>query len=149
TAVRQLANNFARRRATALDAQEVLVRAQSIDNFLGQSQPDTRTLNIWSSTRVDLTQLARAYNLTWPQISTAYPPYGNPPYQTPGRFASRLTGTYRLDMSRSDDAWAAADRATRNLAPSERARVRDLVAQRLQAPDQIALDVHGRGVTIA
>jgi len=51
-------------------------------------------------------------------------------------------------MSRSDDARTAADRATRNLAPSERARVREIVAQRLQAPDQIALDVRGRTVTI-
>ncbi|TMP98454.1 MAG: hypothetical protein E6L09_11670 [Verrucomicrobia bacterium] len=52
-------------------------------------------------------------------------------------------------MTRSDDARAAADRATQNLAPSERARVREIIAQRLQAPDQIALDVRGRTVTIA
>src|SRR6266581_1969821 len=149
SAVRRLANNFARRRSTALDAQDVLTRADRIDNFLRQRPLDARTQNIWSSIRVDLNQLARTYNVSWPQTGGSYPPYGNPPYGTPGRFANRLTGTFRLDMSRSDDARAAADRATQNLAASERARVREIVAQRLQAPDQIALDVRGRTVTIA
>jgi len=148
SAVRRLSSNFARRRSTGLDAQDVLTRAARIDDFLRQRPLDERTQNIWSTTRVDLDQLTRAYNVSWPQTGTN-PPYGNPPYGTPGRFANRLTGTYHLDMTRSDDARAAADRATQNLAPSERARVREIIAQRLQAPDQIALDVRGRTVTIA
>src|SRR5436309_5748546 len=149
SAVRRLSNNFARRRSTALDVQDVLTRANRIDNFLRQKPLDARTQNIWSNIRVDLNQLARTYNVSWPQTTGTYPPYGNPPYGSPGRVANRLTGTFRLDMSRSDDARAAADRATRNLAPSARARVREIVAQRLQAPDQIALDVRERTVTIA
>jgi len=147
--VRRLANNFARRRSTALDAQDVLTRADRINAVLHQQSPNARALNIWSSIRLDLNQLARAYNVTWPQTGTNYPPYGNPPYETSGRFGSRLTGTYRLDMSRSDDPDAAADRATRYLAPSERARIREMVARRLESPDQLALDVRGQGVTIA
>jgi len=162
SAVRRLADRFARRQSTALDAQEVLNRAEPIDTFLRQHSLDARTQSLWSSMRVDLNQLARAYNVSWPQTTSTYPPYGNQPYgnqpygnppygnQPSGnRFASRLTGTYRIDTSRSDDARAAAERATRNLAPSERMRVRDLVTQRLQAPDQIAIDVRGRNVTIA
>ncbi len=146
--VRRLADRFTRRRSTALDAQDVLTRADQIDNFLQQRPLDTRTQNIWSNMRLDLNQLARAYNLSWRRTGT-YPPYGNPPSQTPDRFANRLTGTYRLDMSRSDDPRAAADRATRNLAPSERVRIREMLAQRLQSPDQIAMEVRGHGVTIA
>ena len=149
SAVKRLSNNFTRRRSTALDVQDVLTRSDRIDNFVRQRPLDARIQSIWSSTRVDLNQLARTYNVNWPQTTATYPPYGNPPYGTPDRFANRLTGTFRLDMSRSDDARAAADRATQNLAPSERARVREAVAQRLQAPDQIALDVRGRTVTIA
>ncbi len=146
-ALRRLADRFARRQSTALDAQEVLNRADRIDTFLRQHSLDIRTQNLWSSMRVDLSQLARAYNVTWPQTSGAYPASGNRPYGN--RVASRLTGTFRLDMSRSDDAGAAAERATRDIAPSERSQVRDLVAQRLQAPDQIAIDVRGQNVTIA
>jgi hypothetical protein len=147
--VRRLANNFAQRRATALDAQDVLTRADRIDAFVHQQPPSTRAVSIWSNIRPDLNQLASTYNLTWPQTGANSPSYGNPPYETPGRFGNRLTGTYRLDMSRSDDARAAADRATRSLAPSERARLREIVARRLESPDQIALDVRGHGVTIA
>ena len=40
-------------------------------------------------------------------------------------------------------------RATRNLALNERRRVLDAVTQRLEAPNELALDVRGRNVTIA
>jgi hypothetical protein len=60
-----------------------------------------------------------------------------------------LTGTYRVDVSRSDDARNAADRATRDLAPSERRRLTDAVTQRLEAPTELALDVRGQNVTLA
>jgi hypothetical protein len=143
SALRRLANRFAQRRSTTVDAQDVLTRAASIDDLLRQRPLDARTQNIWTSMRPDLNQLAQAYNLSWSETGTY------PPSQTPDRFANRLTGTYRLDMSRSDDPRAAADRATQNLAPSERVRIRELLAQRLQSPDQIALEVRGHGVTIA
>lgn len=154
--VRNLADRFARREATALDAQEVLNRATRIDAFMRQNPLNTSLQNSWSSMRVDLNQLARAYNLTWSQSSANYPPYnptyGNPTYGNPtygDRFANRLTGTYRIDPSRSDDAQLMVERATRDLSPSERRRVMDSLRQRLDAPDQIAIDVHGRAVTLA
>jgi len=73
--------------------------------------------------RVDLNQLARAYNLNWQQSTVTNPPYsnpnyGNPPYGNPtygSQYGSRiLTGTYRLDTSRSEDARLAAEQATRD-----------------------------------
>jgi len=60
-----------------------------------------------------------------------------------------LTGTYRLDVSNSDDPQNAADRATRNLPWDQRQRAQDSLNRRLEAPDQIAIDVRGRTVTIA
>jgi hypothetical protein len=48
---------------------------------------------------------------------------------------SRLTGTYRLDPSQSDDPVQAADRATRSLTYGDRARLRDqLTARAAGAP---------------
>ncbi len=59
-----------------------------------------------------------------------------------------LTGTYRLDQSRSDDAYRVAETATLNLG-GNRDQVRDNLVLRLEAPDVLALDQRGQTVTIA
>jgi hypothetical protein len=155
--VRRLRDQFDTRQATTADVQDVLNRAARIDTFLSRHSVDARTRNQWSLLRNDLNQVAAAYNVRWPQANSTYP--GNndyprdqtyPPSGTsPNQFRTGLTGTYRVESSRSDDARSAADRATRNLAPSERRRIMDSLAQRLEAPEQLALDVRGRNVTIA
>ena len=148
--VRRLHTRFDRRQATSSDVQDVLNRASRIDVFLRRHNVDPRTQNDWSSMRLDLNQLANAYGVRWQETSLARPygnaPYGNQPYN---RISNRLTGTYRVDLSRSDDARSAAQRAARDLAPSERMRVLDSLTQRLEAPEQLALDVRGQDVTIA
>lgn len=151
--VRQLRDRFDTRQSTAADVQDVLNRAARIDVFLNRHTVDARTRNQWSLLRSDLNQLASAYNLRWPQTGSTYPPYNGYPnntYPPYGRqVGNDLTGTYRADFSRSDNARDAAERATRDLAPSERRRIIDAVTQRLEAPEQLALDVRGRNVTIA
>jgi hypothetical protein len=62
---------------------------------------------------------------------------------------SRLTGTYRIDTTRGDDARAAADRATNDLPPGTRERVLDDVTTRLESPDMLAIEQSGRTVAIA
>lgn len=143
--VRRLRQRFDARQATASDVQDVLNRAARINVFLGRHAVDVRTRNQWSLLRTDLNQLASVFSVRWPQVGTTYPPSDN----APGQFRNGLTGTYRVDVSRSDDARDAAERATRNLAPSERRRVFDAVTQRLETPNELALDVRGRNVTIA
>jgi hypothetical protein len=143
--VRRLRDRFDARQATASEVQDVLNRATRINVFLGRHPVDVRTRNQWSLLRTDLNQLASAFNVRWPQVGATYPPYDN----APGQFRNDLTGTYRVDVSRSDNARDAAERATRNLAPSERRRMLDAVTQRLEAPNELALDVRGRNVTIA
>ena len=149
--VGRLRERFDARQATDSDVQDVLNRAARINVFLGRHTVDVRTRNQWSLLRTDLNQLASAFNVRWPQVGTTYPPNNTyPPYDNaPGQFRNGLTGTYRVDVSRSDNARDAAERATRNLAPSERRRVLDAVTQRLDAPNELALDVRGRNVTIA
>jgi hypothetical protein len=142
--VRQLRNSFDRRRTTTSDAQEVLTRATTIDDFLRRNSVDVRTQNYWNSIRTDLNQLAKAFNLTWQ--ASAY----NPPNNYPGNYGMQsLSGTFRVDRSRSDDARAAAERVARNLPYSERTRVLDVVSRRLDAPEELAFDVRGRLVTMA
>lgn len=67
----------------------------------------------------------------------------------PDLVSSRLTGTYRLDTTRGDNARTAADRATVNLPQGQRERVQDNLMGRLEAPDMIAIEQRGRNVSIA
>jgi hypothetical protein len=60
-----------------------------------------------------------------------------------------LSGTYELDRSRSDDAARVAQQATRSLPAAQRDRAYQNLMARLDAPDQIAIDLRGRSVTIA
>ncbi len=151
--VRRLRDRFDRRQATSSDVQTVLSLASQIEDFVRRNPMDAPAMNFWSSMRVDLNQLSRAYNLNWQQSTVINPPYGNPPYSNPNygdRYGSRiLTGTYQIDTSRSEDARLATERATRYLSPSERRRVLDSLNQRLNPPEQIAIDVQGRTVTLA
>jgi hypothetical protein len=145
----QLRDRFDRRQSTAADAQEVLNRAALIDRLItNRSIRSAAVVSTWSNLRVDLNQLASVYGLTWPSISQTYP---NNNYPTPGPAygASLLTGTYRLDPSRSDDPSQAADRATQTLPYGDRTRLRDQLAGRLESPDQLAIDLRGRNVTLA
>jgi hypothetical protein len=142
TAVVQLRQRFDRRSATAADAQEVLNRAALIDRAMtGRSLRNAAVTRSWSNLRADLNQLATTYNLSWPSIAVGEP--------YPNNRENRLTGTYRLDQSQSDDPAQAADRATQSLPYGNRARLRDQLAARLASPDQIAIDLRGRDVTLA
>lgn len=147
SAIRSLRDNFDRRRATTNEVQNLLNQATQIDSFVGQNQLDTRSEQLWTSIRTDLNQLASAYSLTW-QTATSYPSNDYP--NSGNQYGIQaLTGTYRLDRSRSEDARAAVERAGRNLSSSERNRVMDLVSRRLDPPEELAVDVRGRTVTLA
>ena len=149
--VRHLRDRFDARQATSTDAQEVLNRAARVDVFLNRHSVDAQSSNQWSLLRSDLNQLASTFNVSWPRTSRTYPPTNTyPPYDNrQNRFGNELTGTYRVDTSHSDDARNAADRAARDLAPSERLRVIDSITRRLEAPTELALDVRGQNVTLA
>ena len=92
--------------------------------------------------------LANLFNLTWPSTSQTSPDTNCPNNSPTSDSSSLLTGTYRLDPSNSDNTGQAADKATQSLNSSDRARLRDQLAGRLESPDQIALELRKRDVTI-
>src|SRR5207237_2161726 len=150
--VRSLRDRFDARQLTSYEVQHVLTHAAQIDDFLRRNSVDARSMNYWSSIRVDLNQLAYAYNLTWPQSTQYNPPSGNQPYYPPSGNQyglQRLSGTYRVDRSRSEDARTAINRAAFGLSPSERQRVLDNISRRLDPPEELAIDVQARTVTMA
>lgn len=145
TAVTQLREHFDQRQSTAADAQEVLNRAALIDRGMTRrNMLNTTASRSWTNLRADLNQLATAYNVSWPSVAQTYPDNSYPNTRL-----NRLTGTYRLDSTQSDNPGLAADRATRSVAYANRTWMRDQLATRLASPDQIAIDVNGRNVTLA
>ena len=62
---------------------------------------------------------------------------------------NHLTGTYRLDRERSDDAGKAADRAIRDLPRGEQQRLRNAIVRRLDAPDSLSVERDGATITLA
>ena len=150
SAVARLHERFDKRESTAADAREVLSRAALVDRFItGQDIRNSAVFRNWTNLRSNLSQLASVYNVTWPSSSQTYPNNTNPNTGSVGYGVSRLTGTYRLDPSQSDDPGQAADRATQSVAFGDRARLRSQLAARLESPDQIAIDLQGRDVTLA
>jgi hypothetical protein len=145
-AANRLRSNFNSRQSTTADVQEVLNTAARIDRFMQRNQLDQRAESDWSLLREDLNTLASYYNVSWNWDNQGNPNntgggvvYGN----------NSLTGTYRLDATRSDDARVAAERATRTLPYRDRQRALDALTARLESPEQLAIDRRGSTVTIA
>lgn len=142
----QLRARFINRTSTREDAQAVLNSGALVESMINRDSTDAVTLRVWTNLRADLNRLATVYGLSWPNVSQTYP-Y---PTNTPAPYGvSRLTGTYRLDPTRSDDPGQAADRAAQSIRYGDRTRIRDQVAARLESPDQIAIELRGRDVTLA
>lgn len=148
TAAARLRSNFNSRQSTTADVQEVLNTAARIDRFMQRNQLDQRAEDDWAQLRTDLNTLASYYNVSW-----NWDAQGGGPYNTGGGSVAygnnSLTGTYRLDTTRSDDARQAAERATRTLPYRDRQRALDALTARLESPDQLAIDRRGNTVTIA
>ncbi|HVG28997.1 MAG TPA: YMGG-like glycine zipper-containing protein [Pyrinomonadaceae bacterium] len=158
SATAQLRARNDQRRATAADVRLVLDRATLVDNFLRRSQLEGNVNDDWATVRADLTELASAYGVTW----TPAPArggyrnnggYGNNPLPNTGTAYGvdrSLTGTYRLDVSRSDDPRTAARNAA---GPTSRygrqQQSQDALLARLEAPDTLAIERRGTQVTIA
>jgi len=148
--VNRLHVQFDARQSTTVEAQEVLRMGSRIDRFMRRNPLNAAAQRDWATLRVDLAQLARAYNTTWPTVGrNNNGTTTTPAYPVGGQYGSdRLTGTYRLDASRSDDTREAAEKATQSLAYGTRPRLRDELISRLESPEQLAINVRGRDITI-
>ena len=171
-ATAQLRSRFDARGDAPSDVENVLRQATYIDDFVRRNRLPYRASNDWATLRADLNQLASAYNVTWNWDVRSMPGgigtgYGNDGYRNDngnggsyrndngygnGRgygATARLTGTFRLDPSSSDNANSIADRATANLPYNQRQQVREQIMRRMVAPDMLAIERNGNNVTIA
>jgi len=159
-AIMNLRDRYRDRRDVSDDVTAVLNRAASIDSFMRRRQLSPDTERDWRQLRSDLDVLANYYAVTWNWNGQASTPgrLDTPGrYDTPGRngsypgrnnAANRLTGTYRLDRSQSDDSERVIRQATRELPTQDQERLSQMLQRRLDAPDMLAIQRDGRNVTV-
>ncbi|HEV2864731.1 MAG TPA: YMGG-like glycine zipper-containing protein [Pyrinomonadaceae bacterium] len=157
TSTDQLRSRFDARRSVASDVENVLRQATYIDSFMTRHSLTRRAENDWSLLKTDLNELASAYSVAWTwdartlpyNNTTAGGNYGTGTGTGTGYGTTSLTGTYRLDLSRSDNPNAVTERAVRTLPLGERQRISEQLMRRLESPEMLAIDRSGQSVTIA
>jgi hypothetical protein len=155
-ATNRLRDRFNSRQSVSADVQSVLDQAALIDSFVQRNRLGARAERDWASLRLDLNELASVYNVSWRWDNTTNQPNNYPSNNYPSNnypqvntAANRLTGTYRLDTTRSDDARNIAESAVRTLPYRDRQRILDSLTARLESPTSLSIDRRGRSVTIA
>ncbi|HXM36098.1 MAG TPA: hypothetical protein VN920_12980 [Pyrinomonadaceae bacterium] len=138
----QLRNRFDARQSVAGDVEHLLEHATPIDAYMHNNKVTDRAQSDWSTLRGGLEELASAYNVASNWENSSSP-------QTGFRGNNLLTGTFRLDSSRSDNPSEVAARATRNLSNNERESVSDGLLARLESPEMLAIERNGSTVTLA
>ena len=130
------------RQSNTLDAEEVLRRGTSIDSFMQRHQLSAQSEQTWLALRGDLDKLASAYNVGWG--------WGNPGYPSAeAGYLHPITGTYQLDLSRSDDPRRTAEQASRAASSAQRQRTYESLLGRLESPEMIAIERRGSSVSMA
>jgi hypothetical protein len=138
----QLRIRFDAKQLVTDDIRHLLDQATPLDIFMRDNPLTDRAKSDWSTLRGDLSVLASAYDVA--------PSWGNSPsLQTGYKSTNRLTGTFRLDSSRSDNPWDKAQRATQNLPINERQAVADQIMARLESPETLMIERRGTTMTIA
>ena len=143
TAANHLDDHISRALTTRADVDDLLRRAALVDTALGR-MPEARTAtNAWATIRRDVDSLANAYGLTWDWRS---PEYSNEPATGVYR---QLQGTYALDLGRSDNTQRTIDMALRGVSAADRDRVTRQLNNRLDPPQNIAIDRNAGRTVIA
>jgi hypothetical protein len=141
----QLRNQFDARQPLVDYVARVLARATPVDTYMSHNRLTTQAQSDWGALRADLNTLAGALNVaaTWQNGADWRRPEAG--YNSD----SRLTGTFRLDPSRSDNPRDVADRVTRSLSNNERQSVHDRMFARLESPEMLAIQRSGSTMSMA
>ena len=138
----QLRNQFDSKQPVVAYVERLLASAAPIDIYIRDNRLTDRVQSDWLALRGDLNSLGHAYHTAtnWPisnQTSIGF------------NADSRLTGTFRLDPTRSDNPQDVADRATRNLSNNQRQTSSNRLLMRLESPETLAIERRGSTITLA
>jgi len=154
--VRSFQSNLDAHRENRDDVSEIIFSAKNIDGFLVSNQQNGQIEDDWNSVKSLIDRLAASYNIVadWDNSggyrdtdrnARNYPPATYPTTSRTGPYNNSrgLSGTYRLDTSRSENA----DQIIANTGVADAQR-QDL-KQKLEAPEQLSIDVRGNQVTLS
>jgi hypothetical protein len=138
-----LRRNFDERDSVSADVEEVLQRASVIDSFIRTNRLSPSVQRQWNLLRSDLNTLAGNYRVSWDWNNRTFPVAGN--------IDTRLTGTYRLNVSQSDNVSDIVNRALTSgrINVNQQDRVRGTLERRLTPPDMLVLEKRGQQVSLA
>lgn len=156
----QFSDKLNRRRENGDDVRNVLTAAQTVHDFLNAKSFGSLTQKDWASIRALLDRLASNYQVAWnwnggggqnyPNNDSPTDVYPSPaPPRSNSSYGNILTGTYRLDAARSEDTNDIAERALGGGAPSNSEAQKSDLENKLQAPEQVIIEVRGNQVTLA
>jgi hypothetical protein len=166
SATENLSNNFTARNSSTNDVQDVLNRATFIENYMRNNRVANAAQTQWNQIRMDLNTLAGYYRVSWnwdrmpnyPNNNSNYPndrynDRNNDGFNRRG-IDARLTGTYRLNTSQSDNVLSVIDRAISGNSNygnqnNGRDRVRRMLERRLTAPEMLVIEKRGQEITMA
>jgi len=142
-----LDDHIVRRQASRYDIEDLLRRAAAIQSEVDQRSYSTRTRDAWARLRTDVDSLANEYGMTWNWNASQYP---YPPYPSGTNYQTyeRLSGTFELDTSRSQDPRRAVDQAMRTLPAADRDRISSTMQTRVNPPQVLVLERTQNRVTI-
>ena len=147
-ATNRLRDRFNNRQSTGADATEVLNRGLYIDRFMSRNTFTRPAESQWVTLRNDLNTLASVYRVSWNWNMPLPTNPGTPGNNYPGRTAS-LSGTYRLNASRSDNVANIITTSVGSYETSRRDQLRRNLERRLASPEMIAINANGREIEMA
>ncbi len=156
TSLGKFEDKFQRRRENADDVRDVLSAAKRVNDFLIGKRLAATAEKDWASIRTLLERLASNYQVVWnwnggnqtyPNDNTNSNNY--PPTRSNSSNSYGLSGTYKLNASRSEDARDIADRAIRDGSVQNNPNAQSDLENKLQSPDQVIIEVRGTSVTLA
>ncbi|MEP6900578.1 MAG: hypothetical protein ABJA66_02445 [Actinomycetota bacterium] len=148
--IRDFEENLNQRRENPDDVSDILNAAKGINDFLTANRVNNTVQKDWSDLRTLLDRLASNYNVSWSWASGTYnnnsttSNYPTSTYPTNNSNSAGLTGTYQLDVSKSED--------TRDIIENSGAQSDEQkldLQNKLEAAEQIAIDIRGTQITLA
>jgi hypothetical protein len=158
TSLDKFEDKLQRRRENVDDVRNVLSAAKSVNDFLISKRfgAVVAAERDWASVRTLLERLASNYQVAWnwnegnqtyPNDNTNSSNY--PATRSNSSNSYGLTGTYKLNASRSEDARGIAERAIKDGNVQNNSNAPSDLEDKLQSPEQVTIEVRGSSVTLA
>ena len=143
--LRHFQDNFDRKRENRDDVNSIVDTARRIDQFLSSNPQNRRVSDDWAGVRKQLDRLSSNYGVTndWQNAGYQTQPTTNDSTNQNNNVSVGLSGTYDIDRQRSESIDDIV--ADTNLGNDKRQDLKE----KLEAPEQIAIDVRGDQVTLA